>query len=430
MSAQRKQYADLIRHRELNALRRLMVGRHVPSASVRPTQPMIRNTASSADQTVLRIDELEAQMNQVILERVTTTQMPNGAFMHTQIQPTQIQPTQMGLPADEAEQAVIRQAAIHFANKQDQQVQQLLQSAIGPQSTQYDHVPTWLALFDFYRATHQPEPFEALALDFSVRFGRSTPTWVSIPALVPAAATKGHADWLAPHYLDVQAAQTLCGLLRQVAGTHQSIVLDWRELVDVEPNAWLELKLALHSLADQPVQCTLIGLASLEQTFTDGLADAMLARLALLRCLNQPTLFEALALDYCVAFEVSPPDWQASQCQLTLQDLGLAQVLDGAAANNELSQTPSSAAPLELMGEMSVLPACFERSTLAADAVSVRCDRLVRMSPVAIAQLRVWVQTQKSRGTQISFLGTHRLIAAYLLSQGIYEFAKVVIRKD
>jgi len=39
---------------------------------------------------------------------------------------------------------------------------------------QHDHPPTWLVFLDFCRATNLSNRFEACALDFSVRFGRST----------------------------------------------------------------------------------------------------------------------------------------------------------------------------------------------------------------------------------------------------------------
>jgi hypothetical protein len=432
MSAQRKQYADLIRHRELNALRRLMVGQHVPSATARSTLPGTSIAGGGAQQTVLRIDELESQMNQLLLERVSTTQ---NEFKPTQILPLQaVAGSAQATDALEvAEQVVIAHAAALFAQHQDASAQQILTSAIGAAGAQHDHVPTWLVLFDFYRATDQSQLFEALALDFSVRFGRSTPAWLSIPSLVPAASAKtAPSDWLSPSHLDEQAARGLLALLTKSAGPKRALVLDWRELVAVQPTAWQLLQQALTLLANEPMHCTLMGLASLEQTFTDALADSMLARLALLRCLNQPQAFEELALDYCTAFDISPPDWKSRQCQVTLHDLGLG------LSNDLHSPAPLAASAasqsLELLGEVAALPSAFSHADQQADnqtePMVVRCDRLVRCSPMATLALRQWAQTLKSRGEQVTFQSVHRVVAAYFLSQGIYEYAKVVIRKD
>ena len=44
------------------------------------------------------------------------------------------------------------------------------------------NVEVWTsALFDFYRATGRQARFEAMALDFAERSGRSAPAWFSMP---------------------------------------------------------------------------------------------------------------------------------------------------------------------------------------------------------------------------------------------------------
>ena len=52
----------------------------------------------------------------------------------------------------------------------------------------------WLALFDLYRATGQAERFDALAIDFAARFGRSAPLWVSLPEQLGQPGIAGAAD--------------------------------------------------------------------------------------------------------------------------------------------------------------------------------------------------------------------------------------------
>jgi hypothetical protein len=119
-----------------------------------------------------------------------------------------------------------------------------------------------------------------------------------------------------------------------------------------------------------------------------------------------------------------------------LQDLGLGSsfALQGQMPNSP-SFANSDAKTLELSGDVAALPAYFHhldagRLNPVLGALEVRCDRLVRCTPKAVLDLRQWIQTLQSLGVRVSFQGVHRVVAAYFLSQGIYEYAKVVIRKD
>lgn len=449
MSAQRKQYADLIRHRELNALRRLMVGKHTPIPTAKTTMPPSQHAAVH---TLSHIDALEEQMNQQLFDRSTLTALgafstrggsaltsvPTTTFAPTQILAIKPSPAAHSLPA--AEQAVLTQAAALFASHDLHATQALLSNALSAQGAQRDHVPTWLALFDFYRATDQAQLFDSMALDFSIRFGRSTPSWVSISALAATAPAPAPisdpsvplCDWVAPPYLDEGALAGLDARLQKASLHKRSLRLDWRSLVDIAPLQWPAVKHLLSAIAAQPVHCVMYGLPSLTNTFTKTLPESMLAQLALLRCQNQMTAFETLALDYCVLFEVSPPDWLPPQCQLEAQDNPL--------TSSPIHLTPPSTLPtsspseFELVGEVELLPSALLQSITTTERSSerhvIRCDRLVRIAPKPTQDLRPWLQTLASKGIRIEFKDVHRLIAAYFLDQGLYELAKVSIRKD
>lgn len=443
MSAQRKQYADLIRHRELNALRRLMVGRHTPLPTLRPSQQLPVNPAELATgKTIERIDELEMQMNQLLFDRSTgaqpLTRHADSAFGVTRILP--FQTTQFApIPAPHAaEQAVISQAATLFATGQDAQAQLLLASAISAQGEQRDHVPTWLALLDLYRATDQPALFDAAALDFSVRFGRSTPAWISIPALAEkrqppfaaalqlSASELSAADWIAPPYLTDGSLQGFESSLAQAVVHQRSFVMDWRGLVSVDPTQWRALQALWSQLASQPVRGVLLGQSALMQALSSESSDAMLAHLTLLRCLHQASAYEDLALAFCVSFEISPPDWTGPLCRLEARGSLLVQ---------PQSQPNTAMASPELHGNLDDLPYAFQAArasspTLSADWYIIRCDRLVRCSPKATLALRLWLKEAAGRGQRTELTDVHRVVAAYWLSQGIYEHARVTIRKD
>jgi hypothetical protein len=456
MSTQRKQYADLVRHREFNALRRLMVGRLTPSPTIRPTLPTKQLSAHSASHALSNIDELEVQMNQDLFDRsLRDIESEKTGFLTTDIVSFKSiladthTPPILGQTHD---QVTLTQAAGLFAVNRMSEVQALLTHALSAQGTLHDHVPTWLALFDFYRATNQAHWFDSMALDYSVRFGRSTPSWISFPELAERAhhpfkewpqresntganAQITTCDWTAPAYLTDGAMAGFDELIQKAMTQKRSFHLDWRDLVSVDPAQWPTIKNQLSAIASHPLHCVMYGQASFQPAFTKDLPEAMLAHLALLRCQNQAAAFEELAMDYCVAYEVSPPDWQPPECQFEWRDSPLSAVsptlavADTAPSASDLETTP------ELIGEVEYLPNAWLAARphphpAAAQRWVVRCDKLVRIAPPAAQELLTWLKTLTAEGLQVEFKDVHRLIAAYFLAFGLNEWSKISIRKD
>ena len=66
----------------------------------------------------------------------------------------------------------LEEAAIRFANGDTEGAEASLLALLGDQGTRGEHVDTWLALFDLYRASGQQAKFDEAAFDFASRFGR------------------------------------------------------------------------------------------------------------------------------------------------------------------------------------------------------------------------------------------------------------------
>jgi hypothetical protein len=113
--------------------------------------------------------------------------------------------------------AELEEAAILFANGDDAGAEAGLLEILRPGASHADHVYTWLALFDLYRATGEQGRFEAAALDFAEHFSRSAPQWFSLPdmvkALVQPGEKSGHksmaTDWICPSVLGMQSVGVL-----------------------------------------------------------------------------------------------------------------------------------------------------------------------------------------------------------------------------
>ena len=82
------------------------------------------------------------------------------------------------------------ESVIAFANADFEQCEQSLLDLTRSGGIRSQHAETWLALFDFYRATGQQHKFESLALDYAQQFGWSAPQWFSMPRLVAEAASE------------------------------------------------------------------------------------------------------------------------------------------------------------------------------------------------------------------------------------------------
>jgi anti-anti-sigma regulatory factor len=429
MSLERKQHADLVRHREFNALRRLMLQRNPQSRLGAVEGASAQGSRFESTQALTQIDDLEQQMSQQILGVE-----PQAEFAHTRIAPisqvlSERQPKTL-LPTPEL--AVAQEAAKQFADGNHAQTQSLLERAIGEGGPQHDHPPTWLVLLDFYRASNQPDRFEAFALDFSVRFGRSTPAWESIQhqallasrerAPMPAQVTqRSRADWTAPLFLAQEPLQTLLACTQTAQSTSRQLVLDWRDLVAMDAAQWGELQKVLDRLASLPLHCKVHGIAALESIFDSASPQTMLAHLALLRCQNRAQAFEDLALDYCVRFEVSPPDWVQPLCRFESSEELLA--APAVSSGDELLELYG-----ELNGESDQITSLLAQATQSG--MVIRCSRLVRCDERATAALKSWAEANKKAGYTVEFKNVHRLIAPYFSAQGLGQFATITTRKD
>ena len=76
------------------------------------------------------------------------------------------------------EEAAIRFANGDYAGAESGLKEVLVQHQDSDPQQQHD---IWMTLFDLYRATGQQVPFDALAIDYAARFGRSAPLWFSLP---------------------------------------------------------------------------------------------------------------------------------------------------------------------------------------------------------------------------------------------------------
>jgi hypothetical protein len=351
------------------------------------------------------------------------------------------------------------EAVIAFANADFDQCEQALSSLTRSGGARAQHAETWLALFDLHRATGQQHKFEGLALEYAQQFGWSAPQWYSLPKLVAESAqqdkprelrTAGEIGWIAPERLDIDAVARLRSLSLQLP---LPWVFDWSALRGVDPEAATQLSELFRHWAGEPLDMRWLSgerfLTVLQDLAPTGVRDAdpayWILRLDALRLANRPDQFDEAAIDYCVTYEVSPPSWERTRCQvriggsgLSTQSPPLSQVGEVATSFLESAVDESTGAVTmasvelsgQLVGDISATLKQLDAQLTHAPLVTVSCTKLIRVDFIAAGDLLNWVLAKRGESRTITFAEAHRLVALFFGAMGINEHASVRVRTN
>ncbi len=356
----------------------------------------------------------------------------------------------------------LEEAAIRFANGDDEGAEAGLLEVLGPQGSRLSHEETWLTLFDLYRATGKQDRFENAAIDFAGRFGRSAPQWISLPDAVgrmvaPAVAhTSVNPDWTCPSHIGTQSVVALTLAMTKATPPWR---LSWAKLTTIDDAALEPLTRLFTSWATQPVQLRFMGGDKLEQVLKSATPSGDKSvkpawwnlRMEVLRVMHRPDEFELVALDYCVTYEVSPPSWDNSRCEykpLMLDGTyeaghtiigdayrdsstgGMSGYSDSKSANNSSHRMSSVELAGQIMGDATEALETLDQRLLGADLMVISCARLVRIDFSAAGSLLNWASERQAEGRLVQFVEVHRLVGAFFNVIGVSEHARVLHRKD
>jgi ABC-type transporter Mla MlaB component len=330
----------------------------------------------------------------------------------------------------------LEDAAIRFANSDDAGAETVLKAALQTREAEPEFLEVWTeALLDLYRATGQQASFDSFSMDNAVRFGRPAPLWFSTPEALgyksPSASPGVQCVWVCPVTLD--RASVL--LLKTHASLQRELVrLDWRLLKTITPDAGQALSDLLANWCGQSLVLHVDGLEVLDQVLQrhTPLADKQVAqfwwycRLNILRILGERELFDPLAMEFCITYEVSPPSWQSARCQM---ELGLNTRSLGASE----SASPR-VLPFELLGEVigskSEALKPLQTTMPRAGRLVVDCDRLIRVDFSGAGSILNWIVIAKAANAQIELHRVPCLVSAFFNLIGINEHAHVFVRNN
>ncbi|GGH53362.1 hypothetical protein GCM10010975_08880 [Comamonas phosphati] len=341
----------------------------------------------------------------------------------------------------------LEEPAIVFANGDTESAHASLQELIRRRAHGVAQLPAWLALLDLYRAAGWHAEFEQAAIDFAGRFGRSAPQWFAMPlesgglrATEAAADPKG-ARWTAPALL---TAQSVAGLQALQARSSGAWTLDWSPLEAIAPEAVPALEALARQWAEGAGQFVFCGASVLLEILAQcspSLATEVdrgwwHLRLAVLRLMNLPDVFELVALEYCVTYELSPPSWVDPVCQSSLegQALALAAPLSFEDSMSSDAAWRERAPQFALQGviEGDALPwlASIQEKAVLGETLVIDCRHLVRMDFAAAGSVLNWASTMQSLGHVLQLSQLHQLVAVFFNVIGIQEHAQVIPRRD
>ncbi len=362
----------------------------------------------------------------------------------------------------------LEEAAIRFANGDNEGAEAGLLDILGPGGSRQDHPESWLTLFDLYRATEQQDKFELAAIQFVERFNRSAPQWFSMPAMVkmlsPQRERTGNgppSDWICPSAVGIQ---TVAALTAALAKASMPWCLDWTNLKSIEAAAVEPLYKVFTTWATQPVQLHFMGDVQLHKVLQSATPsnnrstaqNCWQLRMQALRVTHQPDDFELAALDFCVTYEVSPPAWESPRCKYRPLDsngdtLGSETIIRDisrdyassrmtlAGGDSQLDSLMSAMAPgnvlaVELSGTIqgdaiAVLDKLAHKLH-GADIMVISCTKLIRVDFSAAGTLLNWVSARQAENHTVQFSDVNRLVAAFFNVIGITENATVVVRID
>ena len=478
----RKRHNDAIKAKELNQLRAILQdGRGIkrpeftdlasPSALVRTSGMGALERNSILD----KIDGAEAHLENwwgttTMSAPMTTAPLPSqappapAAFiddmdldftdMLTAAEPEPERPEPAkNAPLEEEEVALsaletcLRDAALHHAEGEFNEAQQLLEQMLddanlGPEAAE----SLTYALFDVYRCTGQQDRFDALALDYANRFSRSPGEWFSLAELTGDSRTESAAaessfselaqetTWRCPAILD---QQSLADCISRSPATATHSFINWEALQHINNAIAPALAGQLKIWCDHPVDLHWTGLeallAAVQMCKVTGDVSKDVAwwliHLDLLCIQQQAEAYEDMAMDYCITFEVSPPSWQPAKCKLA-SDVDFAVSSDFASTAASLEEVPSNQSPYtnyelrgNLTGEARRPMRALRAASRTVGQITVSCSHLGRVDFNAASALLNWAVSSESRGCQVQFINLPRLVLVFFEMLGMQKVA-------
>ena len=213
--------------------------------------------------------------------------------------------------------AVLEDAALRYANGQTAQARQVLEQGLASDEEAKHSPLAWLAMFDLLQREGDRATFDQLALRYVVSFEQSAPAWEERgPKPAPAARPTPGPYFGLTGKLSSTSATQINNMLAATSRQPQ-VRLDLGSLTGADDigarllaDALMKLRKQRYSLVLQHPEKIRQALENIAKQGREAGEGYWMLLLELLQWQNDHKVFEDLALDFAIAFEVSPPSWE------------------------------------------------------------------------------------------------------------------------
>jgi anti-anti-sigma regulatory factor len=327
-----------------------------------------------------------------------------------------------------------QEAAVLYAANMPAPAEAVLKGLTRDPASRTNKQP-WLMLFDLFEVTQNRAEYEALSLLYTVRFEQSPPAWAGGEEATSdprRAQSRERKDFFA---LKPNALGELGPEIEKLVSFAESmgtVRIDFGKITAITASEAALLAAALQKMRRAALPMWFNGTEALEKVlraaFNERASDAirsfwvLLFELYVLQGKGEP--FEELGLEYAVAFEMSPPNWEV-YVNTVAQSAARAPAAPAAPA-------PESAG-FAMKGVIST-SSQNQFSELAAHAASgteivVDMSRVLRVDFAAGAQFFEVVKAIQLAGKRVILSNLSELNAALLEAFGFNRHAILIRRK-
>jgi anti-anti-sigma regulatory factor len=323
----------------------------------------------------------------------------------------------------------LENAALLYASGKADIARSTLEHAVQADHDARTSPLAWLALFDLLQRAGDRPAFDRVAMLFAVQFERSAPAWDSHAVLAtgPRAVPGGYialsGKLVASHALQIDAIR------RAVAKDIPKARLDLSKVIGFDEagarllaDALGTARRARFSLEIQHAATLRPALEKAVRLGREGGENAWLLSLELLQWQNDRMAFEDRAIEFAVAFELSPPSWEPSPFTAAVGNAGAAPAAidapraadNGTAPDGEVLQWSGT-----MLGPTSPQLATLLEFARGRTMVPVDMTGVDRIDFVCAGALLNAVTSVEAQRKSVQIIGVSPIIRVLLLLLGI-----------
>lgn len=315
------------------------------------------------------------------------------------------------------------EAAVLFANGKVGETATLLNRYLLDHPDSRDPLP-WHMLFDLYEASGQREPFEDAAVEYAVKFERSPPTWHP-RGQAPAPASPAPLMAYSEKYGSMERVKQ--PKFFQDAANAPYVRLDLSKVQSPDEETAQAILGEIGRLNDMNKPIELIGgpgfavrLDAARQAGKLG-ARAWHLLLEVLRLMGKEEDFDNVAVDYAMAYEVSPPAYKPPLPLPKRAETGGAEAVPVQESAFRLTGAigPGSDAQIREL----------QRFATGRKEVDVDMSNLGRIDFAVVGMLLELIIELTQGGCHVTFREGNELVNTLLRIVGVSQFATIVPRK-